>query len=375
MSGLFATWILRTSQVSRSVTSSLASASGPAPCDSPAGQTTDPSGPALAPASPLAPQASEADLTTSATSGPSCSVLSASAALQSSLASRLQARMALSGSTLYKLTWKERATPAQRQICARRASAHRTSDSGSTGWATPRATDPKCGSTYTENCEGKDLPKDATLAGWPTPNTMTGGRTSRGGDRIGEPLMAGAAQLCGWPTPREADGEKNVRTLDGSLREIERKGSPQDLSMAAVLTGWTTTTTRDWKDTAGDIKPRSDTGRERLDQLPRQANLAGWRTPTCQSPNSLRGNGQDPEKRLAQGHAVNLTDEVNWLKNNPQPARLTVTGEMLTGSTAGMESGGQLNPAHSRWLMGLPPEWDACAPTVTPSSRKSRKPS
>jgi hypothetical protein len=204
------------------------------------------------------------------------------------------------------------------------------------------------------------------------------GKHPDGSNRIALKLP-GAVKLAGWPTPCVVEpGTDSDKVWARKQRLTEEtgvyRGNDCGLGSKVHLAGWTTTTTRDWKDTGGDIKPRAD-GSERFDQLPRQANLAGWRTPTCQSPNSLRGNGQDPEKRLAQGHTVNLTDEVNWLKDNPQPARLTATGEMLTGSTAGMESGGQLNPAHSRWLMGLPPEWDACAPTVTPSSRRSRKPS
>lgn len=181
------------------------------------------SGPHPALASLSARKAKGLGLLTSGTCGPTSTTSSASAALESSLVSRLQARTQILGSTLYRLTWKPWVMPLGRSRFRLRASVLRTSATGFTGWVTP--------------------------------------------------------------------------------------------------------TTRDWKDTPGMTALRD--GERRLDQLPRQAYLA-------------------------------------------TTTRRTALGEMLTGSCAEMESGGQLSPAHSRWLMGLPPAWDDCAVMAMQSMQKPR---
>ena len=83
------------------------------------------------------------------------------------------------------------------------------------------------------------------------------------------------------------------------------------------------------------------------------AQMAGWPTPLAADSRGRAGAAAHKDSELPNAVCKVMHD---------QPARLTASGEMLTGSSAGMESGGQLDPSMSEWLMGLPPAWSECAP-------------
>lgn len=344
-----------TFEATPNTTSSPGSAFGAMLLDRPGGPTTGPSLPAPAPASLSARQADEAGLRMSGIYGLRNTTSSASAAFLCGLANRLRARTDLLGSTLYRLTWKARVTPEGRSISALRASARPISVSAYTlhGRPTPLVNDVKGPQSGPNRTEGCDLGSAAKLAGWATPQTRDhfpahtpeyiAAKKAQGHGMQNLNDQVPMVLLAGWPTPvAQPDGKTPEAHLAMKKRMGERDGTGAN--------------------------------RTAITDIAVMAQLAGWPTPTSLAPAKNGNNEAGNSAGLVAIRQMALDMEIEGMFCIR--GRLTDTGEALIGcsvETLTSLSGGPLDPAHSRWLMGLPEEWDDCAPTEMRSTRKSRQ--
>jgi len=277
----------------------------------PDGQTILPFGQGVAHASHSVRAGSGEASQISVICGPHGSGSSESVGLTFALASRLRPVTDSLGSTLFRLIWKVRATPSGRRICALRASGRRTSGRDFTSWPTPQIVESPT-KMHRERSDGGQ-PTLGWIADLAAWPTPTKGNAD--GSETGRRTMNETAKLAAWPTPQSHDERDRGNT------EADHHYFPHDLSNAAILASWAT-------------------------------------------PRSTDGEKGGPNQHGSKGDLM-----------LPSQASLTASGPTPNGSTAETRNTGQLNPAHSRWLQGLPPEWDACAVTATRSARRSRKPS
>ena len=375
------------SQDTLSATGSPESESGAIVCAGQDGRTVDPSGPAVALANLSARQAKELGLLTSGTFGQAGSGSLASASLSACLVSRLRLLSQWLGSTLYGLTWKEKTTPSRRQICALRASVRRSSGKDCSGWPAPNLGDYNNSRLPPEKCQEYSMKPlhrvnacsqladvAQALTGWNSPQARdhfpahseeyVAAKKAQG---HGMQNLNDTVQLAGWANPNCPRNHDS----DNTAGKVYASKMQRDLPEDAWLTDWqpsgeipgyfkNQTLLADWPSPmAGTPAQNGYNEAGNTDSSRRTVELAGWPSPTASMITEA-----DLVQALTAGNSPNRKsyNESRNMFNLLGPARLTASGDLLTGSDAGMTSGGQLNPEHSRWLMALPPEWQQMVP-------------
>jgi len=246
------------------------------------------------------------------------SISSASVRLQSSLESRLRQRLEQAGSTIYKLTWKQKVTPQGWSYCQRVASVPRIkeTDSGTlqSVWMTPKASD---GKFATPRTSGRPMHRSTHLQTQAIANL-----TNHAGSDL--PHM-----LTGWPTPQARDWKESQDHQEGWDKRLQDKGASHSVPITAhQISAWPTPMTADNRD---------------------------------------RGSFDDPaiQRRLKIGKSI----ELSMLAHSVTSGQGANSYIAETGKSVKY----QLNPRFSLWLMGYPIAWAYCAERVTPLSRKSRQ--
>lgn len=326
----------QTSPDTGSATSSPASPVGPLQLDLLGGPTTASCGPAAPRASRSPSRVNEKPRMTIGTCGPTSFASSVPDGPLSSWENRLRRRLARTGSTECLLTWKQRTTPAGRSLSQLVPSTRPIAGIDSGLWPTPMAHEARLGYQRRRgDTKGSQESLTTVVVNVSAP--------------LDDPRIAGL-----WPTPTASLADKGVRSTEGAIREAARNHGP-DLAAVTAAALWATPTSL-----APAKNGNNEAGNSAGLVAIRSHVLATWPTPKNSDHRGGMPQRWKGEQSLG-GRRSNLNDAAAAHGMAPDGS------SAMTANTVG-----SLNPAFVCWLMGFLPEWDACAPTAMPSSRKSR---